>query len=252
MFSKKNKNKESYSVHIIEIRNRIIYFFLFFLCSFFFSYFFVETIFSFITTPLVESVDFKENKRLIYTGLAEAFISYLKLALISAFIISSPFLIYQIWAFTAPGLLDREKKIIFPFIFLVPFMFILGFVFLYYFIMPLAWDFFTAFDTSVLKKDFTIELEPKINEYISLTLKLAFAFGLAFQLPTAIFLLTILGITSPKDLEKKRRFVIVIIFLISALITPPDIISQIGLAIPVIFIYELSIFISKFFEKKKK
>tara|TARA_B100001123_G_scaffold337919_1_gene382365 strand:- start:4 stop:672 length:669 start_codon:yes stop_codon:yes gene_type:complete len=222
------------------------------LCSFFFSYFFVETIFSFITTPLVESVDFKENKRLIYTGLAEAFISYLKLALISAFIISSPFLIYQIWAFTAPGLLDREKKIIFPFIFLVPFMFILGFVFLYYFIMPLAWDFFTAFDTSVLKKDFTIELEPKINEYISLTLKLAFAFGLAFQLPTAIFLLTILGITSPKDLEKKRRFVIVIIFLISALITPPDIISQIGLAIPVIFIYELSIFISKFFEKKKK
>jgi len=247
---KKNKNKESFSVHITEIRNRIIYFFLFFAFSFFFSYFFVETIFSFITTPLVESVEFKENKRLIYTGLAEAFFSYLKLSLISAFIISSPFLIYQLWAFIAPGLLEKEKKIIFPFIFLVPFMFILGFCFLYYFIMPLAWDFFTTFDTSVLKKDLSIELEPKINEYISLTLKLAFAFGLAFQLPTAIFLLTILGITSPRDLERKRRFIIVIIFIVSALITPPDIISQIGLAIPVIFIYELSIFISKFFEKK--
>ena len=250
MVLKKNKNKESFSVHITEIRNRIIYFFLFFAFSFFFSYFFVETIFSFITTPLVESVEFKENKRLIYTGLAEAFFSYLKLSLISAFIISSPFLIYQLWAFIAPGLLKKEKKIIFPFIFLVPFMFILGFCFLYYFIMPLAWDFFTTFDTSVLKKDLSIELEPKINEYISLTLKLAFAFGLAFQLPTAIFLLTILGITSPRDLERKRRFIIVIIFIVSALITPPDIISQIGLAIPVIFIYELSIFISKFFEKK--
>ena len=131
-------------------------------------------------------------------------------------------------------------------------MFILGFVFVYYFIIPIAWDFFIAFDTSGSKNSFTLELEPKINEYISLTLKLAFAFGLAFQLPTAIFLLTILGLTSTNDLQKKRRFIIVIIFLISALITPPDIISQIGLAIPVICLFEFSIFISKSFEKKKK
>ena len=248
----KNNKKLNLSHHLLELRNRIIYFFLFFILSFFFSYIFVENIFSFITNPFIESIDFKENKRLIYTGLAEAFFSYLKLALISAFIISSPFFIYQIWAFIAPGLLKKEKKIIFPFIFLVPLMFILGFVFLYYFIIPIAWDFFTAFDTSGSKNNFTLELEPKINEYISLTVKLGFAFGLAFQLPTAIFLLTILGIASPKDLEKKRRFVIVIIFLISALITPPDIISQIGLAIPVICLYEFSIFISKFFEKKKK
>ena len=252
MVLNKNNKKLNFSHHLLELRNRIIYFFLFFVFSFFFSYLFVEDIFSFITSPFVESIEFKENKRLIYTGLAEAFFSYLKLALISAFIISSPFFIYQIWAFIAPGLLKKEKKIIFPFIFLVPLMFILGFVFLYYFIIPLAWDFFTAFDTSKSQNNFTVELEPKINEYISLTVKLAFAFGLAFQLPTAIFLLTVLGITSPRDLEKKRRFIIVIIFLISALITPPDIISQIGLAIPVIFIYELSIFLSKFFEKKKK
>ena len=248
----KNNKKLNLSHHLLELRNRIIYFFLFFILSFFFSYIFVENIFSFITNPFIESIDFKENKRLIYTGLAEAFFSYLKLALISAFIISSPFFIYQIWAFIAPGLLKKEKKIIFPFIFLVPLMFILGFVFLYYFIIPLAWDFFTAFDTSGSQNNFTLELEPKINEYISLTVKLGFAFGLAFQLPIAIFLLTILGVASPKDLEKKRRFVIVIIFLISALITPPDIISQIGLAIPVICLYEFSIFISKFFEKKKK
>ena len=252
MISKKNNKKIFLSNHLIELRNRFIYFFLFFSVSFLISYLFIEDIFSFVINPFIDSVDFKENKRLIYTGLAEAFFSYLKLALVSAFIFSSPFFIYQIWAFVAPGLLKREKKIIFPFLFLIPLMFLLGFVFLYYFIIPIAWDFFIAFDTSGLEKSFTLELEPKINEYISLTLKLAFAFGIAFQLPTAIFLLTILGLTSPNDLQKKRRFVIVIIFLISALITPPDIISQIGLAIPVICLYEFSIFISKFFEKKKK
>ena len=252
MILKKNNKKIFLSNHLIELRNRFIYFFLFFSASFLISYLFIEDIFNFVINPFIDSVDFKENKRLIYTGLAEAFFSYLKLALVSAFIFSSPFFIYQIWAFVAPGLLKREKKIIFPFLFLIPLMFLLGFVFLYYFIIPIAWDFFIAFDTSGLEKSFTLELEPKINEYISLTLKLAFAFGIAFQLPTAIFLLTILGLTSPTDLQKKRRFVIVIIFLVSAIITPPDVISQIGLAIPVICLYEFSIFISKFFEKKKK
>ena len=252
MVSKKNNKKILLSNHLIELRNRFIYFFLFFSISFLFSYIFIENIFNFIINPLIDSVDFKENKRFIYTGLAEAFFSYIKLALVTAFIISSPLFIYQIWAFIAPGLLKKEKKIIFPFLFLIPLMFLLGFVFLYYLIVPIAWDFFITFDTSGTEKNYTLELEPKINEYISLTLKLAFAFGIAFQLPTAIFLLTILGLTTPSDLQKKRRFVIVIIFLISALITPPDIISQIGLAIPVIFLYEFSIFISKFFEKKKK
>ena len=252
MILKKNNKKVFLSNHLIELRNRFLYFFLFFTVSFLFSYYFIEDIFSFIINPFVDSIEFKENKRLIYTGLAEAFFSYLKLALISAFIFSSPYFIYQIWAFVAPGLLKKEKKIIFPFLFLIPLMFLLGFVFLYYFIIPIAWDFFITFDSSGLENKFTLELEPKINEYISLTLKLAFAFGLAFQLPTVIFLLTILGLTSPNDLQKKRRFVIVIIFLISALITPPDIISQIGLAIPVICLYEFSIFLSKFFEKKKK
>ena len=129
----KNNKKLNLSHHLLELRNRIIYFFLFFTASFLLSYLFIENIFNFIINPFIDSIDFKENKRLIYTGLAEAFFSYLKLALISAFIISSPFFIYQIWAFIAPGLLKREKKIIFPFLFLIPLMFLLGFIFLYYF-----------------------------------------------------------------------------------------------------------------------
>ena len=252
MILKKNNKETLLSSHLSELRNRFLYFFLFFILSFLLSYLFVEDIFNFISETFINSIEFKENKRLIYTGLAEAFLSYLKLALISGFVISSPFFIYQIWAFVAPGLLKKEKKIIFPFLFLIPIMFILGFLFVYYFIIPLAWDFFVGFDTSISNKDFSIELEPKINEYISITLKLAIAFGLAFQLPTAIFLLTLLGLTSPIDLQKKRRFVIVIIFLVAALITPPDIISQVGLAVPIIVLYEFSIFVSKFFEKKKK
>ena len=252
MILKKNNKEALLSSHLSELRNRFLYFLLFFIISFLFSYLFVEDIFNFISEPFVNSIDFKENKRLIYTGLAEAFLSYLKLALISGFIISSPFFIYHIWAFIAPALLKKEKKIIFPFLFLIPIMFILGFLFVYYFIIPLAWDFFIGFDTSGSNNNLSIELEPKINEYISITLKIAIAFGLAFQLPIAIFLLTLLGLTSPTDLQKKRRFVIVIIFLVAALITPPDIISQVGLAIPIIFLYEFSIFASKFFEKKKK
>ena len=252
MITNKKRNKNFFSNHFIELRNRIIYFILFFIFSFSFSYFFIENIFSFITNPLIDTLEFKDNKRFIYTGLTEAFFSYLKVSLITSFIISSPFLIYQIWAFVAPGLLKKEKKVIFPFLFLIPLMFFLGFVFVYYFIIPLAWDFFVAFDTSNTSNSFTVELEPKINEYISLTLKLAFAFGLAFQLPVAIFLLTILGLTTPQDLQKKRRYIIVIIFLVSAIITPPDIVSQIGLALPVIFLYEFSLILSRFFQKKKK
>ena len=146
MILKKNNKVSLLSSHLIELRNRFLYFFLFFITSFLFSYLFVEDIFNFISEPFVNSIEFKNDKRLIYTGLAEAFLSYLKLALISGFIISSPFFIYQLWAFIAPGLLNKERKIIFPFLFLVPIMFILGFLFVYYLIIPLAWDFFTGFD----------------------------------------------------------------------------------------------------------
>ena len=138
----KNNKKNYLSSHIVELRNRIIYFFLFFSFSFLISYFFIENIFSFVVEPLINSIDFKENKRFIYTGLAEAFISYMKLSLISAFIISSPFLIYQLWAFIAPGLLKKEKKIILPFLFLVPFMFFLGFMFVIFFLIHFHGAFF--------------------------------------------------------------------------------------------------------------
>ena len=138
MVLKKNNNKEFFSIHLVELRNRTIYFFLFFLFSFFFTYYFVEDIFSFFVHPFIESIDFKDNKRLIYTGLAEAFLSYLKLSLVSAFIISSPFLVYQLWKFVAPGLYKNEKKALLPYLIATPILFLLGGMLIYYLVNFIA------------------------------------------------------------------------------------------------------------------
>jgi len=238
--------------HLTELRNRLLFCSIFYLFFFLISYFFVENIFSFLTQPFSETIANNDNKRLIYTGLAEVFFNYIKLSLIVGFVFSLPIFIYHVWMFIAPGLLKKEKKIIVPFLLLVPLMFILGFLVVYYFIIPLAWDFFINFETFFPDQNLKVQLEAKVNEYLSLILKLIFAFGLAFQLPVFIFLLTILGVTTYENLSKYRKYVIVLIFILAAVITPPDVISQIGLALPIIFLYELSVFISKFFRKNKK
>ena len=238
--------------HLTELRNRIIYCSLFFLFFFILSYFFVENIFSFFTEPLSNIIVNNENKRLIFTGLTEVFISYIKLSILVSIVFSLPFMIYQSWSFIAPGLLKKEKRTIIPFLFLIPLMFIISFFFVYYLIIPIAWEFFIGFNEFIPDQDLKIDLEPKVNEYLSLVLKLIFAFGIAFQLPVIIFLFTQLGIISSETLTKNRRYIVVIVFLTAALITPPDIFSQIGLAIPILFLYELSVFISKFIEKRRK
>ena len=238
--------------HLTELRNRIIYCSLFFLFFFILSYFFVENIFSFFTEPLSNIIVNNENKRLIFTGLTEVFISYIKLSILVSIVFSLPFMIYQSWSFIAPGLLKKEKRTVIPFLFLIPFMFIISFFFVYYLIIPIAWEFFIGFNEFIPDQGLKIDLEPKVNEYLSLVLKLIFAFGIAFQLPVIIFLFTQLGIISSETLTKNRRYIIVIVFLTAALITPPDIFSQIGLAIPILFLYELSVFISKFIEKRRK
>lgn len=252
MALKENQKMMSMVAHLTELRNRLIYSILFFLIFFIISYFFIDRIFSFFTEPLANTIVDNQNKRLIFTGLTEVFISYIKLSLITSIVISLPVIIYQMWMFISPGLLKKEKIIILPFLFLIPFMFLLSFFVVYYLIMPIAWDFFVGFNTNIPSQDLSIDLEPKVNEYLSLVLKLIFAFGISFQLPIAILLFTSLGLISSETLKKKRRYIIVIVFLVAAVITPPDIFSQIGLAIPILILYEISIFFSKFIEKKKK
>ena len=157
----------------------------------------------------------------------------------------------QIWKFIAPGLYQNEKKTILPFIVATPVLFIAGALLAYYFIMPLAIKFFLSFETLSTQTSMPIQLEARVSEYLSLIMVFMIAFGLSFELPVLLILLATVGFVDSKYLSERRRYVIVIIFIVAAVITPPDPISQIGLAIPLMFLYEISILIIKYLEKSK-
>ena len=182
----------------------------------------------------------------------ETFLTYLKVAFFAAFFITSPFILIQVWKFIAPGLYNHEKKAIMPYLVLTPILFLLGGMLVYYLIMPLAIKFFLTFETSVQVGGLPIQLEAKVNEYLSLIMRLIFAFGISFQLPVLLSLLARAGFIDSDYLKKRRKYVVVIIFAAAAVLTPPDPITQIGLGIPLLILYELSIFSVKLMEKKKE
>ena len=190
------------------------------------------------------------NRRLIFTALQETFLTYLKVSFFTAFFVTCPFILMQIWKFIAPGLYKHEKIAIMPYLILTPILFLLGGMLVYYLIMPLAIKFFLSFESTGLSTNLPIQLEAKVNEYLSLVMKLIFAFGLSFQLPVVLSLLARVGIVDSQFLKDRRKYVVVIIFAAAALLTPPDPITQIGLAIPLLILYELSIFSVKFIENK--
>ncbi len=255
-------NKESYIEdsraplvsHLIELRDRLKWAVVFFFISFCFCYYFATDIYNFLVNPLYRIYMEKgiDNPRMIYTALTEAFFTYLKVSFYGALFISFPVLALQIYKFAAPGLYKDEKKAFLPFLVATPVLFSLGAALVYYFIFPLAWSFFLGFQTETATLGMAIELEAKVNEYLSLVLKLMFAFGLAFQIPVALTLLSRAGIVTSNGLKKRRKYAIVIAFLVAAILTPPDLISQIGLGIPIIILFEISIWLAILFEKKKK
>ena len=248
------KNKESSFVdHLTELRSRllksIIYIFIFFVIS----YTFADNIYSFLVQPYADAVKGDElNRRLIFTALHETFITYLKVAFFAAIFVGSPVLLIQIWKFIAPGLYKNEKKALLPYLVATPTLFLLGGMLVYYLVMPLAIKFFLSFETSAQLNTLPIQLEAKVNEYLSLIMRLIFAFGLSFQLPVILSLLARVGFIDSNYLKKRRKYVVVIIFAVAALLTPPDPITQIGLGIPLLILYELSIISVKYIEKKKE
>tara|TARA_Y100000590_G_scaffold459687_1_gene617384 strand:- start:355 stop:1116 length:762 start_codon:yes stop_codon:yes gene_type:complete len=242
----------SFIEHLTELRSRlvksIIYLFIFFILC----YFFAENIYSFLVAPYAEAVkDSDTNRRMIFTALHETFITYLKVAFFTAMFITSPIILTQIWKFVAPGLYKNEKKALLPYLIATPTLFLLGGMLVYYLIMPLAIKFFLTFETSVQFNNLPIQLEAKVNEYLSLIMRLIFAFGISFQLPVLLSLLARIGFIDSEYLKKRRKYVIIIIFAAAALLTPPDPITQIGLAIPLLILYELSILSVRLIEKKK-
>ena len=235
------------------MRSRLVKSFIYLFICFIISYFFSENIYRFLVEPYAEAVRNDEtNRRLIFTALHETFITYLKVAFFAAIFVTSPIILTQIWKFVAPGLYKDEKRALLPYLIATPTLFLLGGMLVYYLVMPLAIKFFLSFETSSQVTSLPIQLEAKVNEYLSLIMRLIFAFGISFQLPVLLSLLARVGFIDSEYLKKRRKYVVVIIFAVAALLTPPDPITQIGLGIPLLILYELSILSVKFIEKKKR
>ena len=248
------KSKQgSFVEHLTELRSRLVKSFIYLFICFIICYFFAENIYRFLVEPYADAVrDDSTNRRLIFTALHETFITYLKVAFFTAIFVTSPIILTQIWKFIAPGLYKDEKRALLPYLIATPTLFLLGGMLVYYLVMPLAIKFFLSFETSSQVTSLPIQLEAKVNEYLSLIMRLIFAFGISFQLPVLLSLLARVGFVDSNYLKKRRKYVIVIIFAVAALLTPPDPITQIGLGIPLLILYELSILSVKIIEKKKK
>ncbi|MBI28858.1 MAG: Sec-independent protein translocase protein TatC [Alphaproteobacteria bacterium MarineAlpha5_Bin11] len=237
--------------HLVELRKRLLWSFLSLFIVFIISFYFANELFYFLAKPLVTLFDEESGQGFIYTALQEAFFTELKVAFFFALFFSFPLISIQIWKFVAPGLYKKERKAFLPFLIATPVLFFLGGSMVYYVISPIAWQFFLSYQNASISDGVPIILAPKMGEYLSLMMRFIFAFGLAFQLPVALTLLTKVGIVNSTSLRKFRKYAIVLAFLSAAFLTPPDPFSQISLALPIIVLYEISIYLSKMSEKNK-
>lgn len=238
--------------HLIELRTRLIYSILVFIFFFFVCFYFAEPIFRFLMQPLSDALAERTGARMIYTSLLEGFLTYIKVAFFASAFVSFPIISAQFWLFVAPGLYNNEKRAFLPFLAATPILFVMGGSLVYYLIMPLAWDFLLGFQSAGGDGVLPIEVEPKIDQYLALSMRMIFAFGVAFEMPVLLVLLARVGIVSAAGLASKRRYAIVVAFVAAAILTPPDVISQIGLALPIIVLYEISIFLARMIEKKRE
>ena len=238
--------------HLIELRTRLIRCAIAILVLFLGCFFVAEEIYNFLAAPLAEQLADRENARMIFTALHEVFFTQVKVAFFAALFVSFPFVANQLWMFIAPGLYKNEKKAFLPFLVLTPILFFAGGALVYYMIFPLAWQFFLGFETIGGDGTLAIELEAKVDEYLSLVMKLIFAFGISFELPLVLTLMARVGMTTAEGLAEKRKYAIVGAFIAAAVLTPPDPISQISLAIPIILLYEVSIISVRMVEKRRK
>ncbi len=242
--------------HLVELRTRLLYSVGALVVAFVACWFLAEEIYRILVQPLADilldrGMD-QSQRRMIFTNLTEVFFTYVKVSFFAAAFITCPIFLTQIWMFVAPGLYKHEKQAFAPFLIASPILFFTGGALVYFAILPLAWEFFIQFETPGGPGTLPIELEAKVNEYLSLTMKLIFAFGICFQLPVLMTLMARVGLATSEGMARKRKYAIVGVFIVAALMTPPDPISQISLAVPIILLYEASIWMAKLVEKKRR
>lgn len=237
--------------HLIELRRRLLWSGAAFLIAFGVCYYYSGWIYAFLAHPLAVALKGQPGTELIFTQLYEAFFTYLKVAMFGAFFISFPVLATQLWLFVAPGLYRSEKRALLPFLIATPILFLAGAALAYFFVFPFAWRFFLSFQSPSSPGGLAIVAMPKVSEYLSLVMKLILAFGIAFELPVGLSLLAKVGIITSDQLKRSRRYAYVGMFVIAAVLAPPDVFTQTGLAVPLVLLYESSIIAARMVEPKR-